>query len=219
MICIAIDGPAGSGKSTVSKLVAKKMGYTSVDTGALYRTIAYYLKINNISYDSEKSIEPALKNIHISGYKEDEKFIITLNGENIDSKIRFDDIAMISSKISKFQKVRDFLIDIQRTLAKNNNVVMDGRDIGTVVVPDAKVKIFLTASLEIRSMRRYYQMRRTLSYEKIFLDLKNRDIEDIQRKISPLKRAEDAVYFDNSKCTLQETVDKICKIAKEKINS
>ena len=216
MICVAIDGPAGSGKSTVSKMVAKRMGYISVDTGALYRTIAYYLKTNGIDYKSPEEIKKALKGINLEVYSSGGEFIVVLNGKNISSEIRCDEIAFISSEVSKFLVVRDYLLELQRDLARKNNVVMDGRDIGTVVVPDAKVKIYLTASLEVRAMRRYYQMRRALAYEKILSDLAARDHEDINRENSPLRRADDAIFFDNSNYTLEETVEKICSIIAEK---
>ena len=146
MKCIAIDGPAGSGKSTISKILAKKLGFINVDTGALYRAIAYYVKSNNINYNSNNDVKNVLGNIEIKLKNSDENQIVILNGEDITDKIRSEDISMIASKVSSFAEVREFLLDLQRNIARYNNVVMDGRDIGTTVIPNANIKIFLTAS-------------------------------------------------------------------------
>lgn len=211
MICIAIDGPAGSGKSSVSKLAAKNLGFTSIDTGALYRAVAYYLKSNEIS---EENIKNALKNIDLKAKNIDGKFNVFLNGENVTDKIRGEEISKMTSKISKCPEVRNFLLELQRSLAKSENCVMDGRDIGTVVMPNAEIKIFLTASPETRAMRRFNQLGRAVPFENILEDLKKRDYQDIHREIAPLKMASDAILIDNSDISLEQTVEKICDIAR-----
>ena len=204
MICIAIDGPAGSGKSSVSKLVAKNLGFTSIDTGALYRAVAYYFKSNEIS---EENIKSALKNIDLKAKNIDGKFNVFLNGENVTYKIRAEEISKMTSKISKRPEVRDFLLEFQRNLAKSENCVMDGRDIGTVVFPHAELKIFVTASAEVRAQRRYDELTakgEKCNYEEILENVKERDHIDSTRETSPLRQAEDAIVLDNTHMTIPE---------------
>ena len=217
MICIAIDGPAGSGKSSVSKLVAKKLGFISVDTGALYRAVAYFLKVEGINnIGSPEALENALKNINLEAKSIGGEFRVLLNREDVTENLRSEEISLLASKISKIKAVRELLLDLQRDFAKKTNVVMDGRDIGTVIIPDAQVKIFLTASLEQRAARRRGDFGGKVSFEEVLRDLEKRDYQDANREISPLKKAKDAILIDNTGMSLKETVDKICEIAKER---
>ncbi len=220
MISIAIDGPSSSGKSTVSKCLAKKLNFLNIDTGALYRAVAYFLIVNKINCENEPSIVKHLSKIKIDIKNKDYDQKIFLNNEDITNKIRSNDISMIASHISAMPSVRSYLLDLQRNLAKNNNVIMDGRDIGTVVLPNADIKIFLTASPEVRAKRRYKQLIRkneNISYEEILNTLNKRDFNDSQRKTAPLKPAHDALIFDNSEYTLNKTVDMLLKIIKERV--
>ena len=219
MKCIAIDGPSGSGKSTVAKMLADRLGFTDVNTGALYRAIAYYLKVNDIDYNNSNDIEKVLDLINIeiednSGVKR-----IILNGSDVSDEIRMEEISLISSKISSYGSVRDHLLKIQRDIASKNNVVMDGRDIGTVVMPDADVKIFLTATPEVRARRRFEQLKdEHTDFETILKDLNRRDYNDTHRKIAPLKVAKDSIIFDNSNYTVEGTVEYLLKIIRENID-
>ena len=216
MVCIAIDGPAGSGKSSVAKLVAKKLGFVNVDTGALYRAVAYFFKVGKVNTDSKIDLEKALKGINLEARSIKGDFRVFLNGDDVTENLRSEEISLLASKISKIGAVREFLLDLQRDFAKKANVVMDGRDIGTVIMPDAKVKIFLTASLEQRAARRRKDFGVGASFQDVLKDLEKRDFQDVNREISPLKKAQDAVLVDNTSMTLKETVDKICDIARER---
>ena len=218
MICIAIDGPSGSGKSTVAKALAKKLNFLFLDTGALYRTVAYYFKTKNVNFNSNSEVEEALNNISIKILSSDQGQRILLRGKDITSEIRSEEISLMSSKVAAIFKVREYLLETQRAIAGKNNVIMEGRDIGTAVMPDAEVKIFLTASPELRAKRRHLQLNdESIQPEKVLKDLIERDNKDLARKICPLKIAEDAILFDSSKLTLEETIDNLLKIIKERI--
>lgn len=219
MITIAIDGPSGSGKSTISKIIAKKIGFINVDTGALYRTIAYFFLENKINYKEKSEILKNLNNISVSLKNENFSQTIFLNGVDVTQKIRTNEISMVSSEISVIPEVRQFLLKLQRDIAKENNVVIDGRDIGTVVIPNADVKIFLTADPKVRAKRRYNQLiskGQSTTFDEILELINKRDYNDIHRKISPLKKANDAILVDNSNLNQQDTVYKLIEIIKKK---
>lgn len=219
MKCIAIDGPSGSGKSTVAKMLAEKLHFTDVNTGALYRAIAYYLKLNNIDYNKVEEVKKVLDLIEIEIKDNKGTKRIILNGIDVSDEIRMEEISLISSKISSYGSVRDHLLKTQRDIARKNNVVMDGRDIGTVVMPNADVKIFLTAAPEVRARRRYEQLKdEHTDFETVLKDLNERDYKDIHRKIAPLRVAKDAIVFDNSNYTVESTVEHILNIIRENID-
>ncbi len=217
MVCIAIDGPSGSGKSTVSKILARKLGFVNVDTGALYRGVAYYFYINNVDFRKIENLTQALKDIKIEIENSNHTQKIFLNNEDITDKIRLEKISKIASEVSALSEVRIYLLGLQREIAKNRNVVMDGRDIGTVVIPNAEVKIFLTASPEVRAERRYKQLSEKVSYSEVLKDINERDMNDSNREICPLRKSDDAIIFDNSSYTLEETADKLLDIIKERV--
>ena len=213
MINIAIDGPSGAGKSTISKAVAKELGFIHIDTGALYRTIAFYLSDNQIDVNNEEAIKAALDDITIKVCIEDGLQKIYLNNKEVCEELRQPNITKIASDVSKLPIVRAYLLEIQRELARENDCVMDGRDISTVVLPDATVKIFLTASPEVRAERRLKQQKEMgiiEDYDKILDDIKKRDYNDSHREIAPLKQAPDAIKIDSSKVDFDE-VKNICK--------
>ena len=219
MFCIAIDGPAGSGKSTVSKMLAKELNFVNIDTGALYRTVVYYLSENNLDItkiNTKKDLENIKINVHNKNFEQR----IFLNNIDITNNIRTEQISQKASECSKNKFVREYLLDLQRDLAKKNNSVIDGRDIGSVVIPDADVKIFLTASPEVRAHRRYNELKfkePDITYKKILEDIKNRDYQDTHREISPLKITSDYVKVDNSEYDLEETVKVILDIINRRI--
>lgn len=206
---IAIDGPSASGKSTVAKEISKILGINYLDTGAMYRAFTYYLLKENISLTEEK-IEKVIGNIKI----DIEKDSVILNGTDISKEIRGEEVTKNVSKVSAVPIVRNVLVDLQRKISNGKSIVLDGRDIGTVVFPDAKYKFFITATAEERAMRRFKDEKSSLdkSYEEILEDLKARDIIDSNRKISPLKQAEDAHFIDSTEMTLKEVVEKIINI-------
>ena len=216
-INIAIDGPAGAGKSTIAKMVSKKLGYIYVDTGALYRTIALYITENNIS---DEDIENALPKANVSLKFIDGAQRVFLGDRDVSDIIRTPEISMAASRTSAIPAVRAYLFETQQNIAKSNNVIMDGRDIGTVVLPDADVKIFLTASAEERANRRYKELAEKPdcpSYQEILDDIIKRDYQDMHRETAPLKQAEDAVLVDTTTLNLEESANEIVRIITEKI--
>ena len=214
---IAIDGPAGAGKSTIAKLVSKKKGYIYVDTGAMYRAMALYLIKRGVAAEDKEKIEEVCKEADISiEYKNGEQ-VVLLNGEDVNGLIRTEEVGNMASASSSNPKVRKKMVQIQKELAKKTDVVMDGRDIGTCVLPDADVKVYLTASVEVRAMRRYneHQMKgEPCELEKIKADIADRDHRDMTRENSPLKQAEDAVLIDSSEMTIEEVAEKILALCK-----
>ena len=219
MVNVAIDGPAGAGKSTVAKAAAKKLSFIYVDTGALYRTIALNAVRNGVINDTDKIIEM------LDNTKVELKYIngvqaVYLNGEDVSAYIRTPEISMGASKVSAIPKVREFLLDLQRDIAKNNNVIMDGRDIATVVLPNADVKIFLFASPECRAKRRYDELiekGESVMYEDVLADVNQRDYQDSHREIAPLKPSEDSVMCDTSELNLEESIDEVVRIINDSI--
>lgn len=222
MISVAIDGPAGAGKSTIAKTVSKKLGFIYVDTGALYRTIG--LKFINEGYDEDLNcdIDRILEDVKI-----DIKFVegeqrVYLNGEDVSGLIRTPKASLMASAVSAKPQVRAFLLEMQRSLARENNVIMDGRDIGTVVLPDATVKIFLTASAQDRADRRYKELIEKgmdVNYEDVLRDIEKRDYNDSHRAIAPLKPAEDSVIADTSGFELEQSVELILSIINERLDN
>lgn len=215
---IAIDGPAGAGKSSIAKLVAKKLSFVYVDTGAMFRTVAYYfLSQGKDSSDAEMVTEECEK-ISISIEYKDGAQHIFLDGTDVSTEIRQEEVGKNASVVAKNQAVRNRLLALQRQMAEKQDVIMDGRDIGTVVLPDAQVKIYLTASASVRAERRYKELvekGETCNLKKIEEDIIARDEQDMNREIAPLKQAEDAVLVDSSYMTIEEVVDKIIEIVEK----
>lgn len=213
---IAIDGPAGAGKSSIARLVAKKMNYVYVDTGAMFRTMAYYFLTHDIDPKKEDSVNANCDEIHIEIQYEDGDQHIFLNGEDVSQAIRQEKVGETASIIAKYTKVREKLLDLQRKLAASTDVIMDGRDIGTVVLPDAPCKIYLTASPRVRAMRRYKELVEKgvdCDLDQIEKDIIERDEQDMNREIAPLRQAEDAVLLDSSDLSIDEVVDRIMELA------
>jgi len=221
MFKIAIDGPSGAGKSSVAKALSKKIGIVYVDTGALYRTVGYYIRSVGADPKSAEQVTPHLKDINIEVKYENGTQCVYLNGENLGDKIREPEISMYASAVSAIPAVRTFLLETQKAVARANNVVMDGRDIGTVILPDAEVKIFLTASAERRAKRRVLELKEKgmdANYEDVLREMIERDNNDKNRDVAPAIPADDAVILDNSELTMEETLDKIIEIAKTRID-
>ena len=212
---IAIDGPAGVGKSSTAKTVAKKLSFIYVDTGAMYRTVGVYCIKNNLQ---PEEVVPYLDDINVEIKYENDMQRMYLNGEDVTGEIRTPQGSIYASKVAVIKEVREKLVSMQQKMGTVTNVVMDGRDIGNRVFPDADVKIFLTASCEERANRRFLELNKTVPYEEILEDIKFRDKNDSTRKIDPLRPAPDAVIIDNSDLTLEETIDKIYNLCMEKIS-
>jgi len=219
-IRIAIDGPSGAGKSTLACSVSAKLGYVYVDTGALYRTIGYFIFSKGIDPKDEAAVAAQLPDIQVEmAHGEDGLQHMILNGQDVTREIRLPQISMYASAVSAHPAVRTFLLEMQRQLARTYNVIMDGRDIGTVVLPDAEVKIFLTATLEERARRRTLELEQRgtpQSFEAVKADIEQRDWNDTHRATAPLKQAEDAVLLDTTELTFEESEAAIIKIIQEK---
>lgn len=214
---VAIDGPAGAGKSTIAKLVAKEKGYIYVDTGAMYRGLAIHFIKKGLKAEDIKGIVEACKDAEVSIVYENDVQQIYLNGENVTAMLRTEEVGNMASKTSAIPAVREKLLELQRTLAREKDVIMDGRDIGTNILPNADVKIYLTASVEKRATRRYKELLEkgeNCVYEEIAQDIKERDERDMNREIAPLKQAEDAILVDSSEMTIDEVVKTICSYCK-----
>lgn len=214
---IAIDGPAGAGKSVISKRIASDLKIVYVDTGALYRAVALYFIENSL--DMENDVRSALQSVDLELKYIDGEQRVFLCGEDVSGKIRTPEVSMQASKVSAIPEVREFLLQLQKDIAGSTDCIMDGRDIGTVIMPDADVKIYLTASPEVRAERRLQELLKNgveANFEGILNDIKKRDKSDMERKISPLRKADDAVEFDSSNYTIEEVVQNLEKIIGEK---
>lgn len=219
-ISVAIDGPVGAGKSSIARECAKRLGYIYVDTGAMYRSIGLYCHKNNIDNKDNTAVEKALDSIKLEIKLVQGTQHVILNGDDVSEEIRMPEISMAASAVSAIPSVRAFLLDLQRDFGKTQNVIMDGRDIGTVVLPNADVKIFLTAKAEIRAKRRYDELVAKgidASFEDILSDLNKRDFADTHREIAPLKQADDAILADTSDLDFEGSCDLLIDIITKKI--
>ena len=218
-ISVAIDGPSGAGKSTVARAVAARMGYVYVDTGAMYRAIGLAVYRRGITGEDTAGIIASLPTVDISLAYQDGMQHVLLNGEDVSEAIRTPEIAQYASKVSAVPEVRRFLLDVQRDMANNSNILMDGRDIGTVILPDAPVKIFLTASAKTRAERRYRELKekgQQVTLEGVLADIQARDRQDTTRAVAPLRQADDAVLLDTSALDLEQSIAAVLRIIREK---
>ena len=221
MISVAIDGPSGAGKSTLAKQLAAELGFIYVDTGAMYRSIGLYGMRKGIDIKDPVQVEGVLSEINISLAFQEGTQHIYLNNEDVSEKVRAEQAGMAASVVAKQPAVRQFLLELQRDMAEKNNILMDGRDIGTVVLPNATVKIYLTASVEARANRRYKELQEKgnpETFEKVKKDIEERDWQDMNREISPLKKAADAMEVDTSALNLQQSFDVLLDLIRQKAN-
>lgn len=213
---IAIDGPSGAGKSSLAKRLAAAFGFIYVDTGAIYRTVGLAAQRKEIDPKNEDDVKAILPELHISmSYNESGEQCMLLNGEDVSKLIRMPEISLYASDVSAHASVRSFLLEMQRKFARENNVIMDGRDIGTVVLPEAELKIYLTADVEIRAQRRFLELQQKgveTAFEDVLEDMKLRDEQDMNRAVAPLKKAEDAVVVDSSHIDFEETFQVLCEV-------
>ena len=219
MIKIALDGPSGAGKSTVAKALARELGVVYVDTGALYRTVGYFVRQNNADPKDPEAVAALLDKIHIEIKYVDGSQHVYLNGEDLGDKIRTPEMSMYASAVSAIPAVRAFLLDTQRDIARKNSVVMDGRDIGTVILPDAEVKVFMVASAEARARRRYKELilkGENVQYETVLAEMIERDNNDKNRDIAPAVPADDAVIMDNSDMSIEDNVQAVIELINER---
>lgn len=219
MTAIAIDGPAGAGKSTIAKQLAKDLGYIYVDTGALYRAVGYYMDKQGVDLGAEDQVVPRLGELTAELKYIDGEQRVLVNGEDVTQKIRTPKMSMAASKVSALPAVRDFLFELQRKIARENDVIMDGRDIGTVVLPDAQVKIYLTASPQERARRRHAELLQKgekASFEEVLADIVERDYNDSHRAVAPLRQAQDAILMDTTHLDLEKSVERIHQLIKER---
>ena len=219
MISVAIDGPAGAGKSTIAKIAAKRLNFIYVDTGALYRTLGYGAYVGNVNIHDDNALEAYLNNSSVELKFIDGEQRVFLNGQDVSDKIRTPQMGTAASEISAIPRVREYLLEMQRGLAKTNNVIMDGRDIGTVVLPNAEVKIFLTASPECRAKRRlrdFEEKGEAVDYDEVLRLIIERDYQDSHREIAPLKPADDSIIVDTSELNLEQSVERIMSVIAEK---
>ena len=219
-ISVAIDGPSGAGKSTVARAAAARLGYVYVDTGAMYRAIGLAVCRKGISSDDTAGIVAVLPEVQLDIRYEDSAQHILLCGEDVSDAIRTPEIAKYASKVSAVPEVRQFLLETQRDMAKNGNILMDGRDIGTVILPDAPVKIFLTASAEARAQRRYLELHekgQSITFDEVLHDIQQRDEQDMTRAVAPLKQAADAVLLDTSDISLEQSIEAVLRIIRERV--
>lgn len=218
-ISVAIDGPSGAGKSTVARAAAARLGYVYVDTGAMYRAIGLAVCRRGISGDDIAGIVATLPAVELAIQYQDGEQHILLCGEDVSDAIRTPEIAKYASQVSAVPEVRAFLLETQRNMAKNDNILMDGRDIGTVILPDAPVKIFLTASDEARAQRRYLELcekGQQVTFDQVLHDIRQRDLQDTTRAVAPLKQADDAVLLDTSNITLEQSIEAVLRIIRER---
>ncbi len=218
-INIAIDGPSGAGKSSISKELAQKLAFIYVDTGALYRAVALYMVQNNVDIQNPDDVEKNLESLKLSFKHTEQGQRVFVGEQDVSDSIRTNEVSMAASKVSGYPAVREFLLSLQKNIAQENDVIMDGRDIGTVILPDAQVKIFLTASAQERARRRFEELKATdpnADYDEILRLIEKRDYDDIHRDVSPLKKAQDAIEIDSTNLSKGQVVDAIYQIVDEK---